>query len=247
MLVSRHCPENIMATVESLGPQVKVVQAINTFSDRVLQLSYQPSPPSFTVRTIISAIASSKSPPFQVSIHHPPSLEDRARSMQAKEYSALLRRLILAVVIAIPTFVIAVVFMSLVKNGNPSKAFLMKPIWAGNASRSQWALLFLATPVQFYSANIFHWKSIKEIRALWRRGSTTPIYKRLIRFGSMNLLVRPFSSQGEELTLIIMDRFLLVYLWRISHPSRSLAWQRRNRRLHLGWVTVLRISTLSYS
>jgi Cu+-exporting ATPase len=192
MFVFRHCPEKIMAAVESLGPQVKVVQAVTTFTNRALELTYQPSPPSFTIREIISAIASSKSPPFQVSIYHPPSLEDHARTMQAMEFSALLRRLILAVIIVIPTFVIAVIFMSLVKNGNATKAFLMRPMWAGNASRSQWALLFLATPVQFYSANIFHWRSIKEIRVLWRKGNTTPVYKRFIRFGSMNLLVRPF-------------------------------------------------------
>jgi P-type Cu+ transporter len=180
-----------MAAVESFKPQVKVISAITTFTDRVLELSYYPSPPSFTIRTILSAIASSKSPPFQVFINRPPSLEDRARSLQAIEYKALLLRLLLAAVIAIPTFVIAVVFMSLVKNGNPTKAFLMQPMWAGNASRSEWALLFLATPVQFYCANIFHWRSIKEIRALWKKGSTTPIHRRFIRFGSMNLLVCP--------------------------------------------------------
>ncbi|GAW05307.1 heavy metal translocatin [Lentinula edodes] len=41
----------------------------------------------------------------------------------------------------------------------------------------------------FYSAGIFHRRSIKEIHALWKRGSTVPILKRLTRFGSMNLLV----------------------------------------------------------
>jgi P-type Cu+ transporter len=188
-----------MAAVESFIPQVKIIQPITTSMDRVLEFSYQPSPPSFTIRKLMSSIASSKSPPFRVSIYHPPSIEDRAQLMRAREYHALLRRLILAVVIAIQTFVIGIVFMSLVKGGNPTKAYLMEPMWTGNASRSQWALLFLATPVQFYSANIFHWKSIKEIRALWGRRNTTPVYKRFIRFGSMNLLVCTFESKREDL------------------------------------------------
>lgn len=179
-----------MAAVKSLGPDVRVVKPITSYVDRVLEITYQPSPPSFTVRSIISAIARSKSPPFEVKIHRPPSLEERARSMQAREQLILLPRLILALVIAIPTFIIGIVFMSLVENGNLTKAFMMQPIWTGNTSRSQWALFFLATPIQLYSANMFHRGAIKEIRALWRRGSTTPILKRFIRFGSMNLLVR---------------------------------------------------------
>jgi cation transport ATPase len=186
-----------MAVVQSFHPQVKVVKAITSFTDRVLELSYQPSSPNLTIRTILSNLASSKSPPFEVSIYHPPSLEDRMRSLQAKEYNAVLRRLILAVVIAIPTFVIAVVFMSLVKHDNPTKHFLMQSMWAGNASRTQWALFFLATPVLFYSASIFHSRSIKEIRALWRRGSTIPVYKRFIRFGSMDLLVGHFCASHK--------------------------------------------------
>ena len=203
-----------MSAIQSLNPSVNNVKPNTEFTDRILELSYQPSSPSLTVRTIISTIASAKSPPFQISIHRPPSLEDRARSMQARERSALLRRLILAIIISIPTFVIGIVFMSLVNHSNSTRAYLMEPMWVGNTSRSQWALFVLATPVQFYSAEIFHRKSIKELRALWRRGSPTPIYKRFVRFGSMNLLVRAFSSKIQH---CVNDddgniRFLQVYL-----------------------------------
>jgi hypothetical protein len=109
--------------------------------------------------------------------------------MQAVERKALFRRLIAAVIISMPTFVIGIVFMSLVEKGNSTRAFLMKPMWIGNTSRSQWALFSLASAVQFYFADIFHRKSINEIRALWRRGSAIPICKRFFKFGSMNLLV----------------------------------------------------------
>jgi len=187
-----------MAAVKTLSLDINIVKPVTSYADHILELAYRPSPSSFTVRTIISAIASSKSPPFQVDLYCPPSLEERARSMHAREQRALFCRLIVAVVIAIPTFIVGIVFMSLVQDGNATKAFWMQPVWTGNTSRTQWALFFLATPVQFYSANLFHRRSIKEIGALWRKGSTTPIVKRFIRFGSMNLLVYTISIKTEK-------------------------------------------------
>jgi cation transport ATPase len=78
--------------------------------------------------------------------------------------------------------------MTLVKDGDTVKAYLSEPMW-GNASRLQWSLFFLATPVMFYSAYVFHRRSIKEIYAMWRRGSSASVKRRLTRFGSMNLLI----------------------------------------------------------
>jgi hypothetical protein len=243
-LALRRCVEKVTAVVESLGPQIKIVKPMSSYTDRILELSYQPSPPSFTIRTIISSIASSES--FDVSIHRPPSLEERTRSMQAREQSALLYRLTLAVVIGIPTFAISIVCMSLVKGSNSTRAFLMEPMWTGNTSRNQWALFFLATPVQFYSANLFHLRSIKEIRALWRRGSSTPIYKRFIRFGSMNLLVSCCpSSKTNSINLVMGNfRFLPVSRWHTFRPLSSWDWRQRSRRHHLVRVTIPRILIL---
>ncbi|KAF9476123.1 heavy metal translocatin [Pholiota conissans] len=181
------CPEKLIAAVESLGSQVKIVKPITSYTDGLLELSYRASPPTFTIRTILSFLSSAT--PFRVSLYRPPSLEERTRSMQAKEQYSLLSRLLLVVIISIPTFIIGVAYMSLVKESDATKKFLMEPMWTGNTSRIQWALFFLATPVQFYSANIFHLRSLQEIRSLWRRGNSTPIYRRFIRFGSMNLLV----------------------------------------------------------
>lgn len=208
-----------MDAVRSLGPDISIAKSISSYMDPVLEVSYQPRPPSMTIRTIIAAIASSKSPPFQVSIYQPPSLEDRARAMQQREQTALLRRLALALIIAIPTFLIGIVFMSLVKDTNATKIYLMRPMWAGNVSRSQWALFFLATPVQFYSANLFHRRSLKELRALWRPGSTTPILQRFIRFGSMNLLVRSAWPRRTQVDADHDLRYPLVSQWHISRRS----------------------------
>lgn len=213
-----------MAAVKSLDPPVNIIKPIGVYTDHILELSYQPTLPYLTIRTIISTISVAKSPPFQVSIYHPPSLEDRARSMQAIERNTLFRRLIVAVIISMPTFVIGVVFMSLVKEGNSARAFLMKPMWTGNTSLIQWALFFLASPVQFYCAGIFHRKSIKEIRSLWRRGSMIPIYKRLFRFGSMNLLVGVFDSRVKVLHQlgfkILGVRWHICRLFLVRRPPR---------------------------
>ncbi|KAJ7047412.1 E1-E2 ATPase-domain-containing protein [Mycena alexandri] len=188
-MFSKHCPIKAMAALEALGSRVVVTTPLTSHTDPVVTLSYEPDPPSFTIRTIIAALESSNSPPFEVTIHRPPSLEERARAMHAREQRHLLFRTLFTVIVAIPTFIIGIVFMSLVKEGNASKDYLMAPMWTGNTSRSTWALFFLALPVMFYSAGLFHRRSIKEIRVLWKKGSKTPIYQRFIRFGSMNLLV----------------------------------------------------------
>ncbi|KAJ7095363.1 E1-E2 ATPase-domain-containing protein [Mycena belliarum] len=185
----KHCPVKVMAALEAFGSRVSITTPLTSYTDPVLTVSYKPDPPSFTIRTIIASIEASNSPPFDVAIHRPPSLEERAKKMHEREQRHLLFRTLFTVVVAIPTFIIGILFMSLVKEGNPSKDYLSSPMWVGNTSRSTWALFFLALPVMFYSAGLFHRRSIKEIRALWRKGSKTPIYHRFIRFGSMNLLI----------------------------------------------------------
>ena len=109
--------------------------------------------------------------------------------MHTREQYMLLVRLVFAFIVAIPTFIIGIVYMTLVPDSNQTRMWFMEPLWTGNTSRVQWALFFLATPVMFFSAGIFHKRSIKEIYALWRPGSRTPVWRRFVRFGSMNLLV----------------------------------------------------------
>lgn len=192
----RHCPRKILDALRGLFPKVVITKPFTDHNDPIIEISYRPAPPEFTVRTVVSRI-SSLDPTFAVSLHHPPTLEQRFRSMQLHEQSILLKRLTFTLVIAVPAFVIGVVYMSLVPSRNPSKAYLMQPMWNGNASRMQWSMFFVATPVMFYGAALFHRRSIKEIVSIWRKGSLTPIITRFTRFGSMNLLViicpSPFS------------------------------------------------------
>ncbi|KAJ7179210.1 heavy metal translocatin [Mycena filopes] len=175
-------PMKAMAALEALGPRVVVTTPLTSHTDPIVTLSYEPDAPTFTIRTIIATLESSNSPPFEVAIYRPPSLEER-------HYSRWL--------VAIPTFIIGIVYMSLVKEGNPGKDYLMAPMWT--------------------CAGLFHRRSIKEIRALWKRGSKTPVFQRFFRFGSMNLLVSTgvsvaFFASGDTTTYFDSVIFLSLFL-----------------------------------
>lgn len=181
------CPRRILKAMQALDPQIEITRPL-TYTDPIVTFSYVPKPPSFTIRTIISSLQA-VSPQYDVAIWHPPTVEERSRVLQLRDQRSYLLRLGFTILAAIPTFIIGVVYMTLVKDGDATKAYLMRPLWAGNVSRAEWALFLLATPVMFGSASVFHRRSLKEIISLWRKGSRTPIWKRFVRFGSMNLLV----------------------------------------------------------
>jgi P-type Cu+ transporter len=195
----RQCPQKVMDALKPFDSRLSVLKPLDSLVDPILRLSYHPSPPDFTIRHVTSCIASANSPRFQVSVCKPPSLEELGRQMQAREQRNILLRSIFAFIVAIPTFIIGIVFMSLLKANHPWRMFFMEPMWIGNASRAEWALFFLATPVMLYGSDIFHRRSFKEIRAMWRKGSTTPLLRRLTRFGSMNMLVRTSSPSTPSL------------------------------------------------
>ncbi|KAF2462992.1 heavy metal translocatin [Lindgomyces ingoldianus] len=154
----------------------------------ILFIRYLPEPPNFTIRHIFQTITG-LDPSFKPSVYHPPSIEERAREMHARERKRILFRLVLSVIVAIPTFLLGIVFMSLVKSTNPIRQYIMEPMWAGYVTRVSWALFILATPVYFFAADTFHVRALKELRAMWRLGSRTPILQRFYRFGSMNMLM----------------------------------------------------------
>lgn len=228
-----------MKALEPFQTSLTILEPLTSWQDPIatLQLSYQPSPPEFTIRTIITAVESSKSPPFRVSIAQPLSLEERTRILHEKDLRRLVARLLSCVIVAIPTFIIGIVYMSLLPSGNAGRRFFEEPMWTGNSSRAQWAMFFLATPVMFYSATHFHRRSIDEIWALWRWGSKTPIWRRFVRFGSMNLLVRCLTNALAILVLTDTRfhsfRLHWVFLLRTSRPSRCWRLQPRRRLLRL--------------
>lgn len=182
------CPQRVVdAIAGAYGDQVKLLQ-LPTNANPQVKVGYLPQIPNRTIRHIMRTI-SDVDPAFAVSVYHPPTLEERSHAMHRRHQWQIASRLILAVIIAIPTFVIGIVYMSLVPHGNPGKKYMMEPMWAGQASRTEWALFILATPVYFYSAGLFHRKTAHELYSLWRPGSKTPMLRRFIRFGSMDMLI----------------------------------------------------------
>lgn len=154
----------------------------------IVCVRYRPRPPDFTVRTMVNLLEN-QGKGWKVSVYHPPTIEERARELQRRERRGLLKRLGFNIVCAIPTLLIGIVWMMLVPASNAQRRFFNEYMWSGSATRGEWALLFLATPVMVYSAGPFHRHALAEIVSLWKPGSKTPVWRRFVRFGSMNLLI----------------------------------------------------------
>ncbi|MCJ1463593.1 hypothetical protein MMC07_002201 [Pseudocyphellaria aurata] len=201
----KHCPTNIVHAISSKFPGLIQVEVLPSLKVPIMMVAYTPTPPDFTIRDVIRTI-DSLNECFNTSIYHPPSIEQRSQAMQFHEQRRLLRRLLLSFVIAVPTFLIGVVWMSLVSSSNNTRMFFEKSTWSGSASRAEWALFLLASPVMFLAADMFHIRAIKEIRALWRPSSRVPILRRFYRFGSMNLLISAGTSVAyfSSLALLII-------------------------------------------
>lgn len=181
-----HCPSRVSNSLAGFRRHLDVVSQ-PTPQRPILKVTYIPEAPHFTIRHILAAITATD-PAIEASIYHPPTLEERSKQIQRKHQLQILYRVALTGIIAIPTFVIGIVYMSLLPKDNMTKHFLMKP-WTSGISRAQMALFIMATPVYFFGADLFHRRAFKEIKTLWRPGSRTPILQRFYRFGSMNTLM----------------------------------------------------------
>ena len=182
-----HCPPKVVQAINEGFPDVAIEQPPSQ-AEPIIKITYVPNAPDFTIRSIIATI-DALNPSFSTNMYIPPSIEQRSQMMQKHEQRRLMIRLLFSFIVAIPTFLVGVVWMSLVSSTNNVRQFFEQEIWAGTATRADWVLFILATPVFFLAADVFHVRAIKEIRILWRRGSKVPVLQRLYRFGSMNLLV----------------------------------------------------------
>lgn len=182
-----HCPSRILDALKAGGSRVQIEGTLSR-TNPILKVTYIPDAPEFTIRHILATISAADAS-FRASVYHPPTLEERSQKMQAEHRRRILLRLILSITAAIPTFIIGIVFMNLLPSSNTGRQYLMHPIWSGNVSRGEWAQFITATPVYFFAADLFHRRAIREIRALWRPGSQTPILQRFYRFGSMDMLM----------------------------------------------------------
>ena len=201
-----HCPERIMKAFANATGDAVLIKQQPTLKDPRLIVTYSPQPPDLTARRFISIINSSHEA-FSAAIDRPPSIEERSRAIQHREQRHILLRLLFTFCVAIPTFIIGIVYMSLVPSTNKTRMWFEQPVWAGQASRTDWALFIMTTPVMFFGADIFHVRAYKELRALWRPGSKVPILRRFYRFGSMNLLISAGTSIAyfASLAVLILD------------------------------------------
>ncbi|KAF1833027.1 heavy metal translocatin, partial [Decorospora gaudefroyi] len=186
-----HCPQNITRGLQEAFASegtFAIEEPLLSLQQPILHITYLPNPPSFTVRHIFAAITN-LNPAFQPSVFHPPTPEERSRQMHAQERTRILFRLVLCIIVAIPSFVLGIVFMSLIDSEHPIRKYLMETMWAGNVTRLSWALFILATPVYFFAADTFHRRALKELKSMWRPGSRTSYLHRFTRFGSMNMLI----------------------------------------------------------
>ncbi|CUS14166.1 unnamed protein product [Tuber aestivum] len=223
-----HCPGRAVSALESSFPdELLSIVAPITRQSGLIHIKYTPRPPGFTLRHITAAI-SSVSPGFVVSVYHPPTMEERSRQLQLRERNRLLTRLIMCFIIAIPTFMIGIVWMTLVPKEDRVRRYLQEPMWAGSVTRIGWALLFLSTPVMFFVADVFHKRAIHEIMALWRKGSNVPVLRRFYRFGSMNLLV----SLGVSISYFAS--VVLLALDAVTMPMMKAEGVSRHEGAHMG-------------
>jgi Cu+-exporting ATPase len=208
---------NILSALTTLDHPVTIDKQ-PTLNDPILAITYTPQAPQFTIRHILTAIRSADLC-LKANIHHPPTPEERARAMHARERLHVIYRVLLSFMAAIPSFIIGIVLMSLVPSKNSSRVYLMKT-WA-NVSRAQWALFLISTPVYFFAADLFHRRAFKELVALWRPGSSTPVFRRFYRFGSMNLLM----SLGTSIAYFASIAELIITSRKPAHDSHVAAYQ----------------------
>ncbi|KAI1461073.1 heavy metal translocatin [Annulohypoxylon moriforme] len=195
----QHCPGRVTEALNSFGDRVIIEKSL-TPKDPIVKISYSPSAPGFTIRHIIAAI-SAADPAFKPTLYHPPTVEERARQMHHRIRQRIFYRVLLSIAVAIPAFIIGIVYMALLPTTNTGRQYLMQHL--KGVTRAEWALLVMATPVYFFAADIFHRRAIKELYSLWRPGSPAPILRRFYKFGSMDMLmsfgtsIAYFSSIAE--------------------------------------------------
>jgi Cu+-exporting ATPase len=152
--------------MDGFETNVNILKPYASDPPNVLRISYTPSVPHFTIRTVIFTISTAMSTPTgisPVSIWHPPSSDQVARQMYLKEQRKIVFRLIVAVMAAIPIFIIGIVYMSLLKADNPGRLYFERSIWIGRVARGEWASFIISTPVMFYAAEV-SWKILSYAR-----------------------------------------------------------------------------------
>lgn len=182
-------------------------------------ITYTPGQP-YTVRDLVSGLAG-VAPEFDAEVVRPTSVSERSQAIQKREVRILAAHLVAAVILAIPTFIIAIVSMVMLKMDHPFRRFWDTAVWGG-ANRGTIVLWVLATVVQFGIGRFFYVRAYHglapHIRSLLAKfhlcSSPRPwTWRSLISFGSMDLLVALSTtvSYFASVAMLAID---------VRHPGR---------------------------
>lgn len=209
----KHCPEVINEYLADFGEAVIVDDEL-TLKHPFIKFTYIPNvETNVTLRRIlhdlnhlkpndISYEIDSSLGPFKCDLIVKETTDIYLQRLAKQEMWKITRRLVIATIFAIPSFVFGVVTMSLLPSSNQFQKWSQKPIWAGNVSTNVWILFFLSTPVYFFAADVFHRKALMELKSLWVHNN--PLSKRLIKFGSMNLLMSLGTSIAYFSSIVLL-------------------------------------------
>ncbi|CED82262.1 Cation transport ATPase [Phaffia rhodozyma] len=213
------CVKKVNATLAELASSKCIVSFTpTTLKSPSSTIIYSPKP-SFTIRQILSTLADLDSE-FSSTLVRSVLVSSRARAIQRKEAKQLFTYFALALILAIPTFIVSIVGMVLMPKESAFRMFWMKKAWGG-ASRGTVILWVLATIVQFGIGKIFYRRAFRPIAARIRsarrrqsKGSTSqPVQVKTISwqtffsFGSMDLLVAMSTTTAyfSSLAMMIVD------------------------------------------
>lgn len=208
LLVRRSkCSSAINAHLSSLQSSSLIVSFTPaTLEQPYTTVTYLPRPPTtFTLRHLQSQIASLG--PFTIHpVNASTTLASLSQRATTRESQHLLTLLLIAFAFAIPTFLIAIVFMTLLPTSHPLAMYFTDPVW-GSASRGTLALFALSTPVQFGVGAMFYQHAWKSVRGVWKRSGEGKWRNRFLRWGSMDTLVALGTSTawGSSVGFMILD------------------------------------------
>ncbi|WWC88506.1 uncharacterized protein L201_003417 [Kwoniella dendrophila CBS 6074] len=211
------CVRKINLFLHSLQNKIETYTPL-TLNSPITTISYIPYQP-LTIRDLLHGI-SNISPEFEANIMKTQSLSERSKHIQKKEVKILASHCLVAIVFAIPTFIIAIVSMILLPEHNTFRMRMMEPIWGG-ANLGTLILWPLATVVQFGVGRLFYkrtfasmWPHLRRLvpsalrTETMRRLPPRPLsWRTLISFGSMDLLVvlSTTVSYFASLAMLILD------------------------------------------
>nr|XP_019012879.1 uncharacterized protein I206_02375 [Kwoniella pini CBS 10737]OCF51660.1 hypothetical protein I206_02375 [Kwoniella pini CBS 10737] len=170
-----------------------------TLQQPVTTISYVPYNP-LNIRQLIDGI-SGVAPEFEVEFVKTQSVNEKSQKIQKMEVKILASHCAVAIIFAVPTFIIAIVSMILLPSHSKFKMEMMKPVW-GAANLGTIILWPLATIVQFGVGRLFYKRTFA---SLW------PHLRRLTpadcKFTALDLLVVLSISVSyfASLAMLIID------------------------------------------